>query len=159
MFNKGAMDFLIELGCKVFDHNFEAVGIGGSYCEQECPRDYDIIIIIKKIEVSKMMEYINSARDALGKKVDINIFTPLMWQQKMYGDKVATMLYKGVVWSDHRLVTIGIEDLPNYILNDSLCEILQKFLRELAEGKRTETRVIDLLIQHLVILRGDYVCL
>lgn len=152
MTNSEALKFLTDLGSEIFGDDFKAVGCGGSFIEKTCPRDYDLILIIRKVEVPKMIMYMRKARRKLG-KVDINIFTPLMWHEKLYGDKVATMLYKGVIFSDGRIVVVKREELPYYMNQSLLIEVLQKYLRALADETKTETRVIDLLIQNIVLSR------
>lgn len=141
-----------EVAKRLLGNDFIRVGIGGSFIETGQPTDYDTVLVVRKLNLPVIKKYYESINGIMGRKVSVNLFTELMWGHKMYGDKVATMLYKGMVFSDGYLFHMDFSELSEYVLDDATSEILQRHLKAVIAGKMTETRFVDLLVQYLVIL-------
>lgn len=131
-----------------FGSNLVGVAVGGSILYKEKASDIDTLVVVHSYKPDQVEEY-TQLTDNL--HVSVRAVTKMMFDNKYYDGKVATMLYKGMVnLPDEDPISISFEQLQK-VHKPLLKQNLSELQRALASGKISKDKAIDLLIQLLVI--------
>lgn len=136
---------LYEIANKVFGSHLIDVGIGDG------SRDIDSVVIIKKLDMTKVNEFKKEASKYFKKDVSCVVMTELMlMNNKLWSDKFITMVLKGIefVNSDIRINL----DLAKELAHKNTTEAMYRWLKDYSSGKITADRLIDLLVQQICLL-------
>ena len=120
---------------KVLGDNYYEHQVGGSFNWKDNLGDLDIVLTIRKIKLDQIRLFRDLVEKETGLKVGLSVMTKLMSDREIYGSKTAMMLD---------------QKRGNYT-----GEVIQRFLKDAIKGKLSKDKMIDLLIQELVLLEKD----
>jgi len=146
MKKQAVLEKLAKIGESVFGSHFVDVGVGGS-----CIGDIDVILIVSKFSPSLSKVFVNKAKKQMDKSVSVVLMTKMMFhRQNFWCDKFITMALKGINFFNRGYFNIDI-DTAKRLAKPLIPEATYRLYRAYLDGKIDEDRLIDLLLQYLVL--------
>lgn len=126
-----------------------SIAAGGSLS-----RDIDLIYVADNIRYDDVRAIKTTTEAKFNMPVSVCPFTPMMFRTGAITCKIATMLFKGVIWlknDNERFFHISYDQMRKITIRNGP-EELASLVRVAGEGKKD--KVIDLLVQMTSILLG-----
>ena len=137
---------LYNVGLFTFGDHLIDIGVGGS-----CVGDIDAVLIVSKYKPSLVKTFIERSENNLNKKVSVILMTKMMFhRQNFWCDKFITMALKGIEFFDYGDFNIDINTARD-LIKPLIPEATYRIYRSYLDGKIDEDRLIDLLVQYLVL--------
>ena len=140
---------LYEIASKIFGHYLIDVGIGINVSENST--DIDSVVIVSKLDMTKVAEFKRVASRNFEKEVSCVVMTELMLRDKrLWSDKFITMVLKGIEFTSLEVDIIFSE--VKELAHKNTTEAMYRWLKDYSSGKITADRLIDLLVQQICLL-------